>query len=144
MREGWLDVYFGVNYLQSWRLSEVRSHPHFLDVEIRQCHYLPFNCAYIFHIKDVTNYRKPVITILASFVNFLLSQSEFGEGWGEVKIYDLFTIAIAAVHELDWSLLILLIWGLGLSLNAWNVYQSEGEEYEQACGRGRLKKSVGQ
>ncbi|MEG5038344.1 MULTISPECIES: 2TM domain-containing protein [unclassified Microcoleus] len=59
-------------------------------------------------------------------------------------MYNLFTIAIAAVHELDWSLLTLLRWGLGLSLNAWNVYPTEGEEYEQAFGRWRLKKQVGQ
>ncbi|MEP6501261.1 2TM domain-containing protein [Microcoleus vaginatus] len=40
------------------------------------------------------------------------------------------------MHELDWSLLILLTWGLALSLNAWNVYPTEGEEYEQAFGGG--------
>jgi hypothetical protein len=51
---------------------------------------------------------------------------------------------LAAAHELSWSLFILLAWGLGLSLNAWNVYQTEGEEYEQAFQRWRLKKQVGQ
>jgi hypothetical protein len=34
--------------------------------------------------------------------------------------------------ELSWSLYILLLWGLGLGLNAWNTYQSEGEDYERA------------
>ncbi|MGL5058465.1 MAG: 2TM domain-containing protein [Microcoleus sp.] len=47
-------------------------------------------------------------------------------------------------HELSWSLFILLTWGLGLALNAWNVYQTEGEEYEKAFGRWRLKKQVGE
>jgi len=51
---------------------------------------------------------------------------------------------LAGSHELSWSLFILLTWGLGLSLNAWNVYQTEGEEYEQAFQRWRLKKQVGQ
>jgi hypothetical protein len=50
----------------------------------------------------------------------------------------------AGSHELSWSLFILLTWGLGLSLNAWNVYQTEGEEYEQAFSRWRLKKQVGE
>ncbi|MEG4067745.1 hypothetical protein QUA42_10375 [Microcoleus sp. Pol11C2] len=48
------------------------------------------------------------------------------------------------MHELDWSLLILRRWGLGLSLNAGNVDRTEGEEYEQAFQRRRLKKQVGQ
>ncbi|TAG97316.1 MAG: hypothetical protein EAZ18_03230 [Oscillatoriales cyanobacterium] len=47
-------------------------------------------------------------------------------------------------HELSWSLFILLTWGLGLSLNAWNVYQTQGEDYEEAFQRWRLKKQVGQ
>jgi 2TM domain len=51
---------------------------------------------------------------------------------------------LAAAHELSWSLFILLTWGLGLSLNAWNAYQNEGEEYEQAFQRWRLKKQVGE
>lgn len=51
---------------------------------------------------------------------------------------------LAGSHELSWSLFILLGWGLGLSLNAWNVYQTEGEDYEQAFQRWRLKKQVGE
>ncbi|MEZ2236526.1 2TM domain-containing protein [Microcoleus sp.] len=51
---------------------------------------------------------------------------------------------LAGNHELSWSLFILLTWGLGLSLNAWNVYQTEGDDYEQAFGRWRLKKQVGE
>ncbi|MEG4969273.1 hypothetical protein QUB11_21890 [Microcoleus sp. B6-A1] len=48
------------------------------------------------------------------------------------------------MHELDWSLLILLRWGLRLSLNAGNFDRTEGKEYEQAFGRWQLKKQVGQ
>ncbi|MEG4171227.1 MULTISPECIES: hypothetical protein [unclassified Microcoleus] len=34
--------------------------------------------------------------------------------------------------------------GLGLSLNAGNVDRTEGEDYEKAFGRWRLKQQVGQ
>ncbi|MDP8933877.1 MAG: 2TM domain-containing protein [Cyanobacteriota bacterium] len=199
-----------MNYLQAWRLSEVRSHPHFPGVEIRQCHYLPFNCAYIYHRKDVRNYRKLVMATNESQINQIYG-SEDAQGIlqlaiarrqdeGELSRIQLFEIAaelgiseqdivaaeqqwlatrgefqeklvfnsyrrsklqknvtkygiintflvlfnLAGSHELSWSLFILLTWGLGLSLNAWNVYQTEGEDYEQAFQRWRLKKQVGQ
>jgi hypothetical protein len=34
--------------------------------------------------------------------------------------------------NLSWSLYILLIWGLFISLNAWNTFQLKGEAYEKA------------
>jgi hypothetical protein len=34
-------------------------------------------------------------------------------------------------HQLDWSLLILLGWGLVLSLDAWKSLQMEGEDFEK-------------
>lgn len=34
-------------------------------------------------------------------------------------------------HQLDWSLLILLGWGLFLSLDAWKSLQMEGEDFEK-------------
>lgn len=39
------------------------------------------------------------------------------------------------VGHLSWSLYILLFWGFGLALNAWNTYQLEGEEYNRAFQR---------
>ncbi|MCT7948603.1 2TM domain-containing protein [Ancylothrix sp. C2] len=51
---------------------------------------------------------------------------------------------LAGSGELSWSLYILLFWGLGLALQGWNSYQSEGEEYEQAFQRWRVKKQLGQ
>lgn len=51
---------------------------------------------------------------------------------------------LVSSQALSWSLYILLIWGLGLSLSAWNTYQTQGEDYEQAFQRWRLKKQVGQ
>ncbi|MGK7921919.1 MAG: 2TM domain-containing protein [Trichodesmium sp.] len=47
-------------------------------------------------------------------------------------------------HTLSWSLPILLLWGLWLALDAWKTFQVEGEDYENAFQRWRLKKQVGQ
>ncbi|NWF60699.1 MAG: 2TM domain-containing protein [Fischerella sp.] len=33
---------------------------------------------------------------------------------------------------LSWSLYILLFWGLGVGLDAWNTFQTKGEDYEMA------------
>lgn len=43
---------------------------------------------------------------------------------------------------LSWSLYILIILGLPLTLNAWNTFQIEGEAYEQAFQRWSLKKEM--
>jgi hypothetical protein len=40
---------------------------------------------------------------------------------------------------LSWSIYVLLIWGLGVSLEGWKTWQTEGEEYEQAFQRWKLK-----
>lgn len=42
------------------------------------------------------------------------------------------TLNFVSVHNFSWSLYILLIWGLFISLNIWKTYQNKGEEYEQA------------
>ena len=39
---------------------------------------------------------------------------------------------LISAGELSWSPYILSVWGLGLGLNAWNTYQSKGEDYERA------------
>jgi hypothetical protein len=44
---------------------------------------------------------------------------------------------------LDWSLYIALIWGLFIALNTWKTYQTDGEEYEKAFQRWRLRQQVG-
>ncbi|MGC1393430.1 MAG: 2TM domain-containing protein [Coleofasciculaceae cyanobacterium] len=41
-------------------------------------------------------------------------------------------INFLSAGEVSWSLYILLFWGLGLGLDAWNTYQLQGEEHEQA------------
>lgn len=53
---------------------------------------------------------------------------------------------LLSAGELSWSLYILLFWGLGLGLNAWNTFQAQGEEYERAFQKWyfqhRIKQSV--
>ncbi|XHU96360.1 MAG: 2TM domain-containing protein [cyanobacterium endosymbiont of Rhopalodia gibba] len=43
---------------------------------------------------------------------------------------------------LSWSLYILLLLGLPLSLDTWKVFQTEGEAYEQAFQRWSIKKQM--
>lgn len=44
----------------------------------------------------------------------------------------LIVLNLLTAGQLSWSLYILVFWGLGLGLNAWNTYQLEGEDYERA------------
>lgn len=55
----------------------------------------------------------------------------------------LIVLNVLAGGGLSWSAYILLVWGLGLSLDAWKTYQTQGEEYDRAFGRWRLKQQVG-
>jgi 2TM domain len=45
---------------------------------------------------------------------------------------------------ISWSLYILLVWGLGLALNGWKTFQSQGEEYERAFQRWSFQNQVRQ
>lgn len=56
----------------------------------------------------------------------------------------LLLLNLVTAHTLSWSLPILLLWGLWLALDAWKTFQLEGEEYEKAFQRWRLKKQLGQ
>jgi cation transport ATPase len=47
-------------------------------------------------------------------------------------------------NTLSWSIHIALIWGLFLALQAWQAYHTEGEGYEKAFHRWRLRQQVGQ
>lgn len=46
-------------------------------------------------------------------------------------------------EPLDWSLYIALVWGLFIALNIWKIYQTDGEDYERAFQRWRLRQQVG-
>ncbi|MBV8882721.1 MAG: 2TM domain-containing protein [Chroococcidiopsidaceae cyanobacterium CP_BM_RX_35] len=54
--------------------------------------------------------------------------------FGKYVIVNSFLVPLdlISVHHLSWSPYILLLWGLGLGLNAWNTLQTQGENYERA------------
>ncbi len=56
----------------------------------------------------------------------------------------LVVLNLVTAHTLSWCLPILLLWGLWLALDAWKTFQVEGEDYDKAFQRWRLKKQVGQ
>lgn len=47
-------------------------------------------------------------------------------------------------YSLSWSLYVVLIWGLGLALNAWNTFKTDTEEYEKAFQNWQRKRQIGQ
>jgi hypothetical protein len=56
----------------------------------------------------------------------------------------LVTLDFLSGGVLSWSLYLLLIWGLGLSLDTWKTFQSKGEAYEQAFQKWNLKNEMKQ
>ncbi|WP_413165770.1 2TM domain-containing protein [Capilliphycus salinus ALCB114379] len=56
----------------------------------------------------------------------------------------LILLNIVTTHGISFALSIMLVWGLFLALAAWRTYQTEGEEYEKAFSRWKLKKQLGQ
>jgi hypothetical protein len=61
-------------------------------------------------------------------------------------IVNIFLISLDSISggTLSWSLYILLIWGLGLSLDCWKTFQTKGAAYEQAFQRWNLKNEMKQ
>ncbi|MGF1497269.1 MAG: 2TM domain-containing protein [Elainellaceae cyanobacterium] len=47
-------------------------------------------------------------------------------------------------HALNWSTYVLLGWGLVLSLQTWRTFQTEGDDYDRAFRRWRLRQQIGQ
>src|ERR687886_626546 len=64
----------------------------------------------------------------------LYRRSQLKRRFGKYLIVNIFLVCLnlLTAGQLSWSLYILLFWGLGLVLNAWNTYQLEGEEYERS------------
>jgi hypothetical protein len=56
----------------------------------------------------------------------------------------LITLNLISSGGLSWSLYILLIWGMKITLNIWQTYQQSGEAYEQAFERWNVKNEVKQ
>ncbi|MGH2412316.1 MAG: 2TM domain-containing protein, partial [Microcystaceae cyanobacterium] len=56
----------------------------------------------------------------------------------------LVSLNIISAGAITWSLYILLLWGLVLTLEAWTTFQAKGEAYEQAFQHWHLKNEVKQ
>ena len=56
----------------------------------------------------------------------------------------LILLNLVTTHGLSFALSILLFWGLFLALKAWKTSQTEGEDYQKALSRWRLKKQLNQ
>jgi hypothetical protein len=56
----------------------------------------------------------------------------------------LIVLNLVTAGTLSWCWYILIIWGLGLTLNAWQTFKSNTEEYEKAFQRWKLRKQLGQ
>ncbi len=67
----------------------------------------------------------------------LYRHSQLKKRFGKYSIVNLFLVCLnlLTVGHLSWSLYILLFWGFGLALSAWNTYQLQGEDYERAFQR---------
>jgi 2TM domain len=90
--------------------------------------------------------NKGVLQEQASFN--LFRRGKFQRQFTKFLIINGFFVALDLLtgSGIDWSLYVLLFWGLGMSLNAWKTFQTSGEEYDIAFQRWRqtrqLKKSV--
>lgn len=71
----------------------------------------------------------------------LYRRSQLQQRFAKYLIVNCFLVGLNFISAgvLSWSLYILLFWGLGLALNAWNTFQLQGEEYEQAFQRWNRK-----
>lgn len=72
-------------------------------------------------------------------------QNRFKHSLVRYGIVNGFLVALnfIATGGLSWSLYILLLWGIGLSLNAWKTYQTSGDHYDRAFSRWRIKQQFG-
>jgi 2TM domain len=72
-------------------------------------------------------------------------QGIFKQNAERFLIVNAFLIVLNLVTSgtLSWCWYILIIWGLGLTLNAWQTFKSNTEEYEKAFQRWKLRKQLG-
>ncbi|EDZ92467.1 hypothetical protein SPLC1_S521160 [Arthrospira platensis C1] len=55
----------------------------------------------------------------------------------------LILLNLVTTQGMAFALTIALLWGLGLSLQAWKAYQTQGEAYDKDFAKWRLKKQLG-
>ncbi|MGB3492643.1 MAG: 2TM domain-containing protein [Elainellaceae cyanobacterium] len=51
---------------------------------------------------------------------------------------------VAVAHRVDWSVYPVLFWGLAIALQAWQTWRTEGEDYDRALRRWRLRQQIGE
>ncbi|GAB4542247.1 MAG: hypothetical protein Tsb0014_34820 [Pleurocapsa sp.] len=76
----------------------------------------------------------------------LYRRSQFKDKFTKYLIVNIFLVSLNlfTAGAITWSLYVLLFWGLGLALNGWKTYQSQGEEYEKAFQRWSFQNEVKQ
>ena len=76
----------------------------------------------------------------------LYRRQKFKQKLTKFAIVNIFLVSlnVIAVGSLSWSLYILLFWGLGIALNGWKAYQTQGEEYDRAFQRWSFQNEVKQ
>ena len=76
----------------------------------------------------------------------LCRRQNFKQKLTKFAIVNIFLVSlnVIAAGSLSWSLYILLFWGLGIALNGWKAYQTQGEEYERAFQRWSFQNEVKQ
>lgn len=55
----------------------------------------------------------------------------------------LLLISLVVFNNIGFAAFVILTWGLSLTLQAWKTFQTQGESYENAFQRWRLKQKVG-
>lgn len=55
----------------------------------------------------------------------------------------LILLNLVTTQGIAFALTIALLWGLGLSLQAWKAYQTQGEAYDKDFAKWRMKKQLG-
>ena len=76
----------------------------------------------------------------------LYRREKFKQKLTKYAIVNTFLVSLnfVAAGAITWSLYVLLFWGLGVVLNGWKAYQSQGEEYERAFQRWSFQNEVKQ
>ena len=76
----------------------------------------------------------------------LYRRQKFTQKLTKFAIVNIFLVSlnVIAAGSLSWSLYILLFWGLGIVLNGWKAYQTQGEEYDRAFQRWSFQNEVKQ
>ncbi|MEM8677688.1 MAG: 2TM domain-containing protein [Cyanobacteria bacterium P01_G01_bin.67] len=73
-------------------------------------------------------------------------RQQFKQKLTKYAIVNIFLVSfnLIVAGTLSWSLYILLFWGLGVALNGWKAYQSQGADYERAFQRWSFQNEVKQ